>query len=198
MGIPEGLNEYPYDPDKAKQLLDSSGFDKSQKLEILHLPVASGGSKEKDAAVAIMQQQLKQVGFNIDIRNIDVNELNTRYVEKADFDIFYNGGGVFRADPSISGSYFLTRNFTPNGGNASHYSNPQVDDLYAQGQAAGDQAQRKQIYTEIAKILNDEVPWIYLWSPNSIYAASSRLQGFVAPSYVDNKLWNAETWSVTS
>jgi peptide/nickel transport system substrate-binding protein len=198
MGIPEGLNEYPYDPDKAKQLLDSSGYDKNQKLEILHLPVASGGSKEKDAAAAIMQQQLQQVGFNISIRQIDVNELNTRYIEKADFDLFYNAGGVFRADPSISSTYFLTRNFTPNGGNGSHYTNPQVDDLYAQGQATGDQAERKRVYTEVAKILNDEVPWIYLWSPNSIYAASKRLQGFSPPSYSNNKFWNAETWSVTS
>ena len=52
--------------------------------------------------------------------------------------------------------------------------------------------------TEVAKILNDEVPWIYLWSPNSSYAASKRLQGFSPPSYSNNKFWNAETWSVTS
>jgi peptide/nickel transport system substrate-binding protein len=194
MGVPEGLAPYPYDPDKAKELLASSGFDTSQALSIMHLP----GTKEKDAAIAIMQEQLRQVGFKVDILQVDVAELNRRYIQEADFDLFYNAGGVFRADPGISGTYFLTRNFTPNGGNGSHYSNPTVDDLYAKGQAAPTPEERKAVYTDLAKILNDELPWIFLWSPNSLYAASKRLQGFVPPSYTDNKFWNAETWTVTS
>ncbi len=193
MGIPAGLNEYPYDPEEAQRLLDGSGFNKGQTLQIMHLP----GTREKDAAVAIMQEQLRQIGLNVEILQVDAAELNRRYIQEFDFDIFYNGGGVFRADPSISGTYFLTRNFTPNGGNASHYSNPRVDELFAQGQATKDPAQRQQIYTELARILNDEVPWIFLWSPNSVYALSDSLQGFAAPSYADNKLWNAETWSVS-
>jgi ABC-type transport system substrate-binding protein len=193
MGIPEGLDPYEYDPDKAKQLLTDSGFDTNQSIEIMHLP----GNKEKDAAVVIMQEQLRQVGFKIEIRNVEVAELNERYIQKTDFDLFYNSGGVFRADPGISATYFLTRNFTPAGGNGSHYSNPQVDDLFAQGQAAPTQEERKTIYTQIAQILNDELPWIFLWSPNSLYGVNNRLQGFVAPSYTDNKFWNAETWSVT-
>jgi hypothetical protein len=41
------------------------------------------------------------------------------------------------------------------------------------------------------------VPWIFLWSPNSIYGVSNRLQGFAPPSYINNKLWNAEEWTVT-
>jgi len=194
MGIPEGLNLYEYDPDKATQLLNESGFDKNQRLEIMHIP---GGNPAMDAAVVIMQEQLRQVGFNIDILQVDVTELNTRYIQEANFDLFYNAGGVFRADPNISSTYFLTRNFTPGGGNGSHYSNPTVDDLYAQGQSASDQTERKRIYTEVAKILNDEAPWIYLWSPNSLFAVSNRLQGFAPPSYSNNKFWNAETWTVT-
>jgi peptide/nickel transport system substrate-binding protein len=194
MGVPEGLSTYPYDPTVAKDLLKGSGFDTNQTIEIMHLP---GGSKEKDAALVIMQEQLRQVGFKIEILNVEVAELNERYIQKTDFDLFYNAGGVFRADPGISGSYFLTRNFTPAGGNGSHYSNPRVDELFALGQAAPTQEERKQHYTELAKILNDELPWIFLWTPNSLYAVSNRLQGFVAPSYTDNKFWNAETWSVT-
>jgi peptide/nickel transport system substrate-binding protein len=194
MGTPEGLNAYVFDPDMAKQLLTESGFDTSQVLQIMHLP---GGSPEKDAAVAIMQQQLIDVGFNIEILPVDAAELNRRYIDEADFDLFYNAGGVFRADPSISATYFHSANFTPGGGNGSHYSNPQVDALFDQGKAQTDPEERKATYTELAKILNEEVPWIFLWSPNSIFGFRNRLQGFEPPSYSDNKLWNAETWTVT-
>ncbi|MDQ3411254.1 MAG: hypothetical protein M3509_03970, partial [Chloroflexota bacterium] len=76
-------------------------------------------------------------------------------------------------------------------------SNEQVDELYAAGQATGDTGERQVAYTELAQILNADLPWIYLWSPNSLYAVSNRLQGYAAPSYIDNKFWNAETWSVS-
>jgi peptide/nickel transport system substrate-binding protein len=195
MGTPEGLNPYEYDPDKAKELLTSSGYDPGQVIQFMTIP---GNSKEGDATVAIIQEQLRQVGFNIEILQVDVAESGRRFVQETDYDMNFGGGGVFRADPSVSGTYFLTRTFSPNGGNYSHYSNPQIDELYAQGQAVKEPEERKKIYTEIAKILNDELPWIYLWSPNSLYALTDNLQGFAPPSYIDNKLWNAETWSVSS
>jgi peptide/nickel transport system substrate-binding protein len=194
MGVPEGLDPYAYDPELATSLLDGSGFDKSQEISIMHYP---GQNAAQDTAVAIMQEQLNQVGFNISILQVDVAELIRRYVDDNDFDLFYNAGGVFRADPSISGTYFDTANFTPGGGNGSRYSNPRVDELLAQGRAQTDLEERKSTYTEIAQILNAEVPWIFLWSPNSLYGYRNTLQGFMPPSYVDNKLWNAETWTVT-
>lgn len=194
MGVPEGLELYPYDPELATSLLDGSGFDKSQEISIMIIP---GESAAKDAALAIMQEQLNQVGFNISILQVDVAELIRRYIDENDFDILYNAGGVFRADPSITGNYFDTATFTPSGGNGSHYSNARVDELLALGRSQTDLEERKTTYTEIAQILNAEVPWIYLWSPNSLYGYRNSLQGFMAPSYIDNKLWNVETWTVT-
>jgi peptide/nickel transport system substrate-binding protein len=194
MGIPEGLNPYEYNPDTAKELLGKSGYDKNQKIQFMFIP---GQSKENDATVAIIQQQLKQVGFNIELLQVDVAESGRRFVQETDYDMDLGGGGVFRADPSVSGTYFQTSMFTPGGGNYSHYSNPEIDKLYPQAQQVKDPEERKKIYTQIAKILNDELPWIFLWSPNSLYALTDTLHGFAPPSYIDNKLWNAETWSVT-
>ena len=194
MGVPEGLNEYAYDVDAAKAALDASGWDKSQEVNML---VVVPASKEDEAAAAIIQEQLKQVGITLNILNIDSAELARRVIQGNDYEIMYGGGGVFRADPSISATYFLTQNFTPGGGNYSHYSNPQIDELYPQGSAVKDTTERQAVYTQIAQILNDDLPWIYLWSPNSVYAFRNRLQGFAAPSYSNNKFWNAETWSVT-
>lgn len=193
MGVPEGLDEYPYDPEGATALLEGSGFDASQEISIMHLP----GTPSKDAAVAIMQEQLNQVGFNISILQVDVAELLRRYIDDADYDLFYNAGGVFRADPGVSATYFDTANFTPNGGNGSHYSNPEVDNLLALGRAQADEAERQATYTQVAQILNAELPWIFLWSPNSIYGFRDRLEGFAPPSYQDNKLWNVSDWTVT-
>jgi peptide/nickel transport system substrate-binding protein len=194
MGVPEGLNPYAYDPGKAKELVGQSGYDKNQKIQLL---VYVGEAKETQTAATIMQQQLQDVGINFELLQVDLAELNRRYIQESDFDMFFNGGDVYRADPSVAGTYLTTAAFTPGGGNGSHYSNPDLDKLFAQGKEVKDLTERKKIYTQVAQILNDDVPWIYLWSPNSIYGFTDNLHGFAPPSYTDNKLWNAETWWVS-
>jgi ABC-type transport system substrate-binding protein len=193
MGIPEGLNEYEYDPDMARQLLEEAGWDFDRTVELLITP----GNPEADTHAEIIQEQFREVGLQMDILQVDVAENQRRSIQSSDFDIRNVGGGVFRADPSVSGTYMTTDTWTPNGGNYGHYSNPEIDELYPQAQAAGDPEERRRIYTEIAQILNDECPWIWLYSPNSIYGVSNRIQGYQPPSYIDNKLWNAEEWSVS-
>jgi ABC-type transport system substrate-binding protein len=195
MGTPEGLNTYPYDQNKAKQFLKDINWDSSRTLQIMTTATAG-----QDATMlTIVQQQWKAVGLNTAILQVDNAELSKRYLQQTpDYEIFLNGGGVFRADPNVSAKYFLTANFPPAGANGARYANPAVDKLFAQGTATKDLTERKRIYTDLAKILNDELPFVPLWSPNSVFGARQRLHGFSVPSYVKNDLWNAETWSVTS
>jgi peptide/nickel transport system substrate-binding protein len=194
MGVPEGLDPYEYDTDKAAEYLAESGWDTGRTVEILHVP---GTASERDTAIQIIQEQWRQIGFQTEILQVDAAEANRRSIQATEFELRTIGGGVFRADPGVSGTYMTTRTWTPAGGNYGHYSNPEIDELYDAAQAAADPEERRELYTEIALILNDELPWLYLYSPNSIYATSNRLAGYEAPSYIDNKLWNAETWSVS-
>ena len=199
MGIPDGLNQYAFDPNKAKQLLKDANFSNSAKFSLIYIP----GTKVTDAWLPIAQQQFKDVGINIDLVQLDGTEYTKRVVTGAtptttgDFDIAEVDGGVFRADPNVSAKYFETTSFVPAGGNYGHYTNPQVDDLFKQGRATPDKTQRKQIYTNLAKMLNEECPWVFLWSPNSLTAYNKRLVGFKPPSYANSFMWNAEEWSVT-
>ncbi|MBV8718169.1 MAG: hypothetical protein JOZ65_24130 [Chloroflexi bacterium] len=191
MGMPD-LNMYAYSPDKAKQLLKDANWDGSHSLQILYTP----GIKERDAYMPIVQQQFKEVGIGMDIVSAEAIEV-TRRRNAGDFDLVQVGGGIFRQDPNVSGKYMETVNWVPVGGNYGHYTNTRLDELFPQGRSTADLNQRKQIYTEAATIMNDELPWIYLWSPNSIFAVSKRLVGFKPPSYATHDMWNAEEWTVT-
>ena len=193
MGTIPGLNEYAYNPDTAKQLLKDANWDASKQYAVTYV----GGDPPTEAYLAIVQQQLKDVGVNIDLRPTDTTEYTRRTTTESDFDLAIIAGGVYAQDPNVSAKYFERANFTPTGGNYAHYSNAKVDDLFKQGRTVGDLTQRKQIYTQVAQILNDETPWILLWSPNSIHAYNKRLVGFKPPSYATHEVWNAEEWSVT-
>jgi peptide/nickel transport system substrate-binding protein len=194
MGTPEGLNEYPYDPEKAKALLAEMGWDTNRTIQMMYVP---SGNTTFEQMVTVVQQYFGDVGLQVELLQVEVTELIRRLIQEGDYELYIGGGGVYRADPSISATYYDSRNLAPGGGNSVRYVNPELDALYDQGIAAPTQEERKAIYTQIAQLLNEECPSVYLWSPESHYAFNNRLVGFQAPSYVDNRLWNAETWSVT-
>lgn len=194
MGVPEGLNEYPYDPDMARQLLEEAGWDPELRPELMYVP---GGNATFDNMVSIVQAQWAEVGFNVELLQLDATELNQKLVLDADYDLYIGGGGVYGADPSICAKYYHSDNLTPGGANNVRYVNPEVDQLYADGKRAADLEERKGIYTQIAQILNEDLPSIFLWSPDSMFAVNNRLQGFEAPRYINNQLWNVEDWSVS-
>ncbi|MGN6032829.1 MAG: hypothetical protein ACTHQE_14340, partial [Thermomicrobiales bacterium] len=126
----------------------------------------------------------------------DAAEINKHLVTDHDYEIYIGGGGVYGADPNISSKYYLSNAFTPTGGNSVWYANPDVDKLYAEGRQATSQEDRKVVYTKLAQLLNEECPSVFLWSPNTVFAFNNRLHGFLPPSYVDNRLWNVEEWSI--
>lgn len=189
MGTPEGLNPYEFDPDMARQLLAEANWDPAQKIVITITP------PNEDAWGPIVHQQLRDVGFDAELLQVDVNEY-IRQLQEADFDLVLGGGGTFRADPNLSSRNNTTENLPPAGSNWTRYSNPEVDELYDAGRSTADLEERKRIYTQLAQILNDELPVLYLWSPNSLFAVNDRVHGFAGAAYVDNRLWNAEEWSV--
>jgi peptide/nickel transport system substrate-binding protein len=195
MGVPEGLNEYAYDPDMARQLLQEAGWDENRTVEMMYNPASSTTFTNM---VPIIQSQLAEIGIKIELLQLDAAGINLKLTTDHDYEIYIGGGGVYGADPNISSRYYLSNSFTPNGANSVWYANEEVDALYQQGREAGSTEERKEVYTELAQLLNEELPSIFLWSPNTNFAYSNRLEGFSPPRYVDNRLWNAEEWSVSS
>src|SRR5438132_5791246 len=128
VGAPD-VNLYPYDVAKARQLLKDAGWNAGQKVEMIY----TAGNKEQDAYGPVIQQQLKEAGMDVSLRLVEGAELRQRYVDGTDFDLFLFGGGLYRAEPSLTGIYYYKKNFTPAGGNGTHYSNPSLDALLDQG-----------------------------------------------------------------
>jgi peptide/nickel transport system substrate-binding protein len=191
MGIPEGLNDYAYDPDKARALLQEMSWDPNQR--IVSMTVTPG-----EWWGEVVAQQINDVGIKFEIQQVEVSQLiDAILAEDATFDSFLNGGDTYRADPNIASLFYSTPQIAPAGGNLCRYSNPELDQLFVEGRGTNDLDKRKEIYTKAAQILNDEVPNIFLWSPNVFYAVNNRVQGFMGPGYSDNRLWNAEDWTVT-
>lgn len=172
--------KYPYDQAKAKALLEEAGWKvgtdgirekAGQKLKFT-ITVISGDQVRKPAA-EFVQQALKQVGFQVEIREAPVatilEKLPKGEMDASIFNWTYGGTG---GEPDAS-STLLTgaaRNF-------SGYSNPKVDELIKAGKRETDPAKRRQIYRDIQKIVAEDVPFLYIayWDWFNIF--SPRIKG---------------------
>ncbi len=127
----------------------------------------------KNTAV-VVQEQLKQIGINAELNLLDTGSMGqTVYIDK-DFDMAVTGDSGF-VDPNG----LVYGNFTTGeGGNFVGYSNPQVDELIAQGIATTDQAARTEIYQQIAEILMEELPWVCLYIGQQYEAMKTFVMGY--------------------
>lgn len=81
-----------------------------------------------------------------------------------------------RADPDGNIYSFF---YTGAGLNDAGYSNQQVDTWLNQARAETDMTQRVQLYTQIMNQLHQDVPYVFLYFPKNLIAASTKVKGFV-------------------
>jgi peptide/nickel transport system substrate-binding protein len=67
----------------------------------------------------------------------------------------------------------------PEGQNRGYYSNPRVDQLIEQGRATFDRNKRKQIYAEIQRIVQEDLPYVSLYHQINVAVMDKDLQGYV-------------------
>ena len=186
----DDLNTYEFDPEKAKSLVTESGWDGSQSIELTW----SKGYQPVELAAPVFQQQMADIGIKIELAPFESAAYIEKVVTNPDFDMAWFGGGSYRLDPDVSSNYYMTVNFTPNGGNTTHYSNEELDQLFIDGRGTTDIPTRTEIYHKVATILNEDVPTLFWWSDNQIFGINKKLQG-VKPGPNQYIWWNIQEWS---
>ncbi len=168
----ENLPDYPYDPNKAKQLLAKAGYPNG-----FSFVFKTSTDAEANSRAQVIQQMLKQVGVNMQIQS---NEMSTFFADigKGNFQMYsLSRNGV--QDPDFYYVIFFSKNTPPDGQNRGYYNNPKVDQLLMQGRSTFDRAKRKPVYGEIQKNAQDDLPYISLYLQTNVAVMRSNIDGYV-------------------
>jgi peptide/nickel transport system substrate-binding protein len=168
------LPRYDYDPGKARQLLDAAGYPAVNGVRF-HLVMKTSTDENTRLMVAVMQQQLRDVGIALDIRTFEFATFFADVTSGA-FQLYslrWIGGNE---DPDIFDAIFHSRNFPPAGRNRSFYSNRRIDGLIDQARRETDQNVRKLLYAEVQQILSQDVPSINLWYFDNVLVHTRRVR----------------------
>jgi peptide/nickel transport system substrate-binding protein len=165
---------YDHDPEKARQLLDSAGYPPANGVRF-HLAMKTSTDENTRLMVAVMQQQLREVGIALDIRSFEFATFFADVTHGA-FQMYglrWIGGNE---DPDIFEYAYHSAKFPPNGANRGYYSNPKVDALIDQARREVDPAVRKRLYAELQAILAEELPSIDLWYLDNVLVHNKRVR----------------------
>ena len=183
------LEEYNFDPQKSIELLKKSGWKMNEKTKIFEkdgkklsfevMYPSSNVAFEK--AAVFMQAQMKQSGIEMRLKSMELSALiNTCYPTKFEAVIF---DWVENLDPD-NYTVWHSSQCNDDGMNFMSYKNKKVDGLIEKGRTTRDKKERKKIYSEIQKIITEDSPYVFLWSPKGIVVVNKRIKGLSTPSAV--------------
>jgi peptide/nickel transport system substrate-binding protein len=198
------IAHYPYDPAKAKALLDADGWKagpdgirtkNGQRLEFtLSTQTESNVGKAQEI---VLQRQWRDIGIQADVKNYPTSEF---------FDNSTNGilqGGHYdvaafawfgAADPDESAIY-SGDNLAPHGQNAMFWNNRRATDAMNDALKTVDQTRRKRDYTIMQQQLALDVPTIILYFRRDPFVYNTDLKGFQA-SPVISAFWDPWNYSI--
>jgi peptide/nickel transport system substrate-binding protein len=169
--------KYPFNLEKAKQLLKEAGYPNGFEFTCL----VNQGNKEREKAAVVLQQQFAKVGVKMNVRVMEWSALLKIINAPSDpkqFDAVIIGWSL-GLDPD---SYSIWHSSQyPKGFNFIKYRSGEVDRLLEQGRTTIDRGERKKIYGRIWKLIAEDQPYVFLWYPRVIGAISDRVGGLQLP-----------------
>jgi len=165
---------YDHDPAAANRLLDEAGYPAVNGIRF-HIMMKTSTDANTRLMVAVMQQQLREVGIVLDIRSFEFATFFSDVTHGA-FQMYglrWIGGNE---DPDIFEYAFDSAKFPPNGANRSFYSNAKIDSLIDRARREIDPEVRKPLYAEVQRILAEDMPYVNLWYLDNVMVHTQRVR----------------------
>ena len=156
--------KYPFDPAKAKALLQEAKWDPNYTLQVM-VPT---GNQARELSADIVQQNLQDIGIKLSIQKMEFATLRTKQKEDT-WDLSFIGWGG-PLDPDVSSQYKTGGQY-----NNGSWSLKQMDDLLDKGVVTADPAARKTIYNDFQDLFVDQLPIIPLYWANRTVAVNKRV-----------------------
>jgi len=196
-----GYNKYPFDQKKAKELIEKAGakmgpdgvyrWTNGQPMQMKI--ETNSDSNTRTTIMQIAQEQYGQLGIKIDplLESFPALTERTRF-GKPDWEGLISGI-AYGTDPDPYGVWHSSQ-ASATGLNRVGWN--KGDALITQQRDGPDcsQATRKKIVHQHDLLLNDEVPWTFLYNTESLIFAGKTVRNFDPKPFSTGSAWNIEKW----
>lgn len=207
----DGLPGYPYNPEKAKELLLAAGFTYNKQDQLLDrdgnrvsfVLNTNTGSPTAEAIGNQIEEDLAKIGIKVNFKTINFNVLIGKTDNSLDWDSILLG---FTGGNEPNSGFNL---WSPDG-NLHMFNQPveglegrviadweaEIGRLYIEGARELDIEKRKVIYAKVQQLSSEKLPLIYLVNPYSMAAVRNNIEG-VEYSALGGAFWNLDQLKIT-
>lgn len=176
-GYNDQVTAYPYDPDRARKLIEEAGV-KGQTIELIG--TSGRWLKDRDLVEAVAAYW-QQAGLNVKVRIFEFNEyLNRLFDRKTRASAIFvaSSNELLDADKSFSAYY-------KSGGVGASNTDSTLASLIDAARSETDVQKRESLYHQAVKLAYDQAYFVWLLNIEDIYGLSQRLEW---PGRVDARL----------
>lgn len=161
-------NKYEYNVEKAKELLAECGIE-SMDILVYCYP-------NLDTAATVLQDNLREVGINVEIMAVDDAQILGAVAEGA----YDCAMGIWFANDEPDNTMrpnFHSENYATGAMNWVNYPDAKMDELIDTAAALGDWDERMAVYEELNNYIADNVYWIPLYTETGYVAMGANVDG---------------------
>ena len=190
------IEDYPYDPEHAKQLLAEAGYPDGFETTLWALPIPRPYIPNGQALAQILQTQLREIGIEATIVTYDWHT----YIEKTqngEHDMAMLGWSA-SADPDNFFYYLFSKTTAvkPNALNIAFYRSDEMQNVLDRARTSTDRNERIELYKQAQAIFHRDVPWVPLAHAQRLLVINRNVKNIkLSPSgwkYLRNVMINME------
>ena len=181
---PEHVDWFPFDLDRAKELLAEAGYPEGFETTVVTISDAS----ELRGMAQIIQADLAKIGVTMEINDVSSADWNQLWPAK-EYDTLIASAGFSHKDPS---TLFNSMSGFRLDDNRTNFSPPTYRELVTAAAGITDEAERKAMYDELAEFMLDEAFALVVSFRYNVFGVGSNVQNFRV--HLDDDMDLTEAW----
>jgi peptide/nickel transport system substrate-binding protein len=141
----------------------------------LTFSLATSNTTDLKKVAEILKEDWSTLGVQVDIQTFDPSDLNQSIISQRKYDALLFGETINRSLDLFAFWHSSQRN---TGYNVAMYTNSKADKLLEDARQTSDKAERLKKYAQFAVEIKNDVPAIFIYSPESIYILPNNVLGF--------------------
>ncbi|WP_458189125.1 ABC transporter substrate-binding protein [Haladaptatus sp. NG-WS-4] len=195
LGYNDNLEPYPYNPDRARQLLNEAGVSDGFSFELATFKNPRAYNPSPIQAAQVVKSNLNEVGIDVTINQMSFNPF-LDYTDQGNHDACFLGWMTDNADPD--NFYYallhpgISQDDVPQGQDwvsfdtdgfntldVAAWANRDFMQLVEEAQSTYNEQQRANLYRQAGKLARDEAPWVFMDHAQELRGVSNNVNGFV-------------------
>ena len=201
IGATDDVRKYEFEKEKAEKTLDDAGWKKrddgfrAKSGQLLEFTLVTTDWPQLTDTANILKNQWEAIGAKVNVDSESIGDIQQNFIRPREYEAFLFGQSWPTAEPDPFSFWHSSQTRDP-GLNLALYSNSDIDKTLEKLREEADPAKRLELYEKFQQTVADDIPAVFLYSPNYLYIVNKKVKGVDISSLVsaEERFAEASKW----